>query len=79
MTSAERERLAVVETKLAAIETWTINADRRFDKFDEKLDKLAAAANEGRGREKQKAAAWSVGGGIIGSALTVAVEYLRHI
>jgi hypothetical protein len=79
MTSAERERLAVVETKLAAIETWTINADRRFDKFDEKLDKLAAAASEGRGREKQKAALWSVGGGIIGSVLTAVAEYVRHL
>lgn len=79
MTSAERERLAIVETKLASIESWTVNADRRFDRIDEKLDKLAAAASESRGREKQKAALWSLGGGIVGSALTAAVDYLRWL
>lgn len=43
MTRSERERLAVVETKVSGIENWTGSADKRFDKIDAKLDGLSAA------------------------------------
>ena len=75
---SDKERLAVIETKLTTGERWMESAEKRFDKFDEKLDKLLEADNQRKGRERARHTAVALGSGFLGAFITGLLDYFRH-
>lgn len=90
MTRSERERLAVVETKVTGIESWTGSADKRFDKIDAKLETLNSAKVEDqaeaavqakadevadRRRQRIRSIVWNLIYVIFGGAATGAADH----